>query len=262
MHSTEDLLKKYWGYTSFLPHQKEIITAVLEGNDVLAVMATGGGKSLCYQLPAVCLGGLTLVISPLISLMKDQVDDLTARGIPAAAWNSSLQYRERAAIETDLKNRNIRLLFVSPERCLQPHFLDSLAGAQVRLIAIDEAHCISEWGHDFRPEYRQLSILKKQFPDIPLIALTATAVPQVRKDIRQQLGLSAAREFIGSFNRRNLRYRVIPKKNSLVTLAGYIGKHRNDSGIVYCLSKKETEDLSDDLRRQGYNALAYHAGLS
>ena len=262
MDSIDDLLKKYWGYRYFLPHQKEIIASVLEGNDVLAVMATGGGKSLCYQLPALCLGGLTLVISPLISLMKDQVDDLTARGIPAAAYNSSLQYRERAAIESELKNNNLHLLFVSPERCLQPRFLDSLASAQIRLVAIDEAHCISEWGHDFRPEYRQLAILKKQFPTIPLIALTATAIPQVRKDIRQQLGLSGAHEYIGSFNRRNLQYRVIPKKNSRVTLAGYVGQHRNDSGIVYCLSKKETEDLAEDLRKRGYKALAYHAGLS
>ena len=221
MDSIDDLLKKYWGYSSFLPHQKEIIASVIEGNDVLAVMATGGGKSLCYQLPALWFGDLTLVISPLISLMKDQVDDLNARGIPAAAYTSAMQYRERGAIETDLKNNTLRLLFISPERCLQPHFLDSLRGSRVRLVAIDEAHCISEWGHDFRPEYRQLAVLKKQFPDTPLIALTATAIPQVRNDIRQQLGLSGSREFIGSFNRRNLQYRVIPKKNSLVTLAGY-----------------------------------------
>jgi ATP-dependent DNA helicase RecQ len=262
MDTIDELLKKYWGYRSFLPHQREIITSVLERNDVLAVMATGGGKSLCYQLPALSLGGLTLVISPLISLMKDQVDDLTARGIPAAAYNSSLQYRERAAIESGLKNNNLRLLFVSPERCLQPRFLDSLAAADVRLVAIDEAHCISEWGHDFRPEYRQLAVLKKQFPTIPLIALTATAIPQVRNDIRQQLGLAGAHEYIGSFNRQNLEYRVIPKKNSRVTLAGYVGQHRHDSGIVYCLSKKETEELAEDLRKRGYNALAYHAGLS
>ncbi len=262
MDAIDDLLKKYWGYRSFLPHQREIIDSVLEGNDVLAVMATGGGKSLCYQLPALSLGGLTLVISPLISLMKDQVDDLTARGIPAAAYNSSLQYRERAAIEAQLKDNHLRLLYVSPERCLQPHFLDSLAGAGVRLVAIDEAHCISEWGHDFRPEYRQLAVLKKQFGDIPLIALTATAIPQVRMDIRQQLGLSDAHEYTGSFNRQNLQYRVIPKKNSRVALAGYVGQHRNDSGIVYCLSKKETEELAEDLRKRGYHALAYHAGLS
>jgi ATP-dependent DNA helicase RecQ len=262
MDPIDELLKKYWGYHSFLPYQKEIITSVIDGEDVLAVMATGGGKSLCYQLPALCLNGLTLVISPLISLMKDQVDDLNARGIPAAAYHSSLQYRERLTIEAGLKNNGLRLLFVSPERCLQPHFLDSLAGADVRLVAIDEAHCISEWGHDFRPEYRQLAVLKKQFGDIPLIALTATAIPQVREDIRRQLGLSGAREYVGSFNRHNLRYRVIPKKNSRVILAGYIGQHKNEPGIVYCLSRKETEELAEDLRKRGYTALAYHAGLS
>ncbi|MFY9801207.1 MAG: DNA helicase RecQ [Methanoregula sp.] len=257
----DDMLKKYWGFGSFLPHQKEIIESVISGNDTLAIMATGGGKSLCYQLPALCLGGLTLVISPLISLMKDQVDDLNARGIPAAAWNSSLDYRKRLAIENRLKNNTLPLLLVSPEKCMQPHFLDSLKGSQVRLIAIDEAHCISEWGHDFRPEYRQLAVMKKQFPGIPLVALTATAIPQVRTDIREQLGLTNPREFIGSFNRHNLHYRVIPKKNSLVTLVNYIGQHKNDSGIVYCFSKKETEELSGELRKRGYNALAYHAGL-
>jgi ATP-dependent DNA helicase RecQ len=261
MGPTEDILKKYWGFTSFLPHQKEIIASVIEGNDTLAIMATGGGKSLCYQLPALYLGGLTLVISPLISLMKDQVDDLNARGIAAAAWNSSSDYKERLEIESGLKNNTIPLLFISPEKCMQPNFLDSLRNSRIRLIAIDEAHCISEWGHDFRPEYRQLAVLKKQFPHIPLIALTATAIPQVRTDIREQLGLLHAREFIGSFNRQNLQYRIIPKKNSKITLLNYIGQHKNDSGIVYCLSKKETEDVAEELRKRGYNALAYHAGL-
>jgi ATP-dependent DNA helicase RecQ len=261
MGSTEDILKKYWGFTTFLPHQKEIIESVIKGNDTLAIMATGGGKSLCYQLPALYLGGLTLVISPLISLMKDQVDDLNARGIPAAAWNSSSDYKERLEIESGLKNDTIPLLFISPEKCLQPNFLDSLRNSNIRLCAIDEAHCISEWGHDFRPEYRQLAILKKQFPHIPLIALTATAIPQVRKDIREQLGLVNVKEFTGSFNRQNLQYRIIPKKNSKITLLNYIGQHKNDSGIVYCLSKKETEDVAGELRKRGYNAIAYHAGL-
>jgi ATP-dependent DNA helicase RecQ len=218
MENTHDLLKKYWGYSCFLPHQQEIIGSVLEGRDTLAVMATGGGKSLCYQLPALCFGGLTLVISPLISLMKDQVDDLNARGIPAAAFNSSLDYRERSRIETELKNRSIRLLFISPEKCMQQNFLESLGTAGIRLIAIDEAHCISEWGHNFRPEYRQLSQIKKFFPDVPVIALTATAIPEVRRDIVQQLGLDDPREFTGSFNRKNLRYRVVPKKNPMVFL--------------------------------------------
>jgi len=262
MDTIDGLLKKYWGYTSFLPHQKEIIESLLEGQDTIAIMATGGGKSLCYQLPALCLDGLTIVISPLISLMKDQVDDLNARGIPAAAYNSSLEYDDRKKIETDLKNNRIRLLFISPEKCMQPVFLGFLKKSPVCLFAIDEAHCISEWGQYFRPEYRQLSALKKHFPSVPLIALTATAIPAVRKDISQQLGLSTPCEFVGSFNRKNLQYRVLPKKDAVNTLLTYVRQHRDDSGIVYCLSKKETEDLAERLRKSGFKALAYHAGLS
>jgi ATP-dependent DNA helicase RecQ len=262
MDTIDELLKKYWGYTAFLPHQKEIIESVLKGQDTIAIMATGGGKSLCYQLPALCLDGLTLVISPLISLMKDQVDDLNARGIPAAAYNSSLEYDDRKKIETDLKNHHIRLLFISPEKCMQPVFLDFLKKSPVCLFAIDEAHCISEWGHNFRPEYRQLSALKKHFPSVPLIALTATAIPAVRKDISQQLGLSEPREFVGSFNRKNLQYRVLPKKDALNTVITYVRQHKDDSGIVYCLSKKETEEVAEKLQKSGYKALAYHAGLS
>lgn len=262
MPTPEDLLKQYWGYASFLPHQKEIIGSVLKGQDTLAIMATGGGKSLCYQLPALYLGGLTVVVSPLISLMKDQVDDLIARGIPAAAYNSSMEYRVRTQIEADLKDGKIRLLFVSPERCMQTSFLDQLRAWPVRLIAVDEAHCISEWGHNFRPEYRQLAQLKKYFPAVPLVALTATAIPEVRRDICQQLGIPAAHEFIGSFNRKNLMYRVIEKKNPMVLLLTYLSRHKHESGIIYCMSKRETEEIARDLRRRGYNALAYHAGLS
>ena len=262
MDTIDELLKKYWGYTRFLPHQKEIIASLMNGQDTIAIMATGGGKSLCYQLPALCLDGLTIVISPLISLMKDQVDDLNARGIPAAAYNSSLEYIDRKKIETDLKNNHIRLLFISPEKCMQPDFLDFLKKSPVCLFAIDEAHCISEWGHNFRPEYRQLSALKKHFPSVPLIALTATAIPAVRKDISQQLGLSTPREFIGSFNRKNLRYHVLPKKDALNTVLAFVRQHRDDSGIVYCLSKKETEDVAEKLQKSGYKARAYHAGLS
>lgn len=257
-----DLLKKYWGYDTFLPLQEEIIGSVLAGNDTLAVMATGGGKSLCYQLPALCLGGLTLVISPLISLMKDQVDDLNARGIPAAAYNSALEYLERKEIEKSLQNDTLYLLFISPEKCMQQNFLSLLDTLPVRLVAIDEAHCISEWGHDFRPEYRQLAVLKKKFPAVPVIALTATAIPAVRRDIREQLGLAGAREFVGSFNRQNLRYRVVPKKNPMVMLYDFLGRHRNDAGIVFCLSKRETEEVAEGLRKRGFSALAYHAGLS
>jgi len=262
MDRTGELLKKYWGYASFLPHQKEIIGSILNGQDTIAIMATGGGKSLCYQLPALCLDGLTIVISPLISLMKDQVDDLNARGIPAAAYNSSLEYDDRKKIETDLKHHGIRLLFISPEKCMQPDFLDYLKKSPVCLFAIDEAHCISEWGHNFRPEYRQLSALKKNFPSVPLIALTATAIPAVRNDISRQLGLSAPREYIGSFNRSNLHYRILPKKDALNNLITYVRQHKDDSGIVYCLSKKETEDIAEKLQKSGCKARAYHAGLS
>ena len=262
MESTRDLLKKYWGYSCFLPHQQEIIGSVLDGRDTLAVMATGGGKSLCYQLPAVFFGGLTLVISPLISLMKDQVDDLNARGIPAAAFNSALEYRDRTRIEADIRDGNLRLLFISPEKCMQQNFLESLRSTGIRLIAIDEAHCISEWGHNFRPEYRQLAQIKKYFPAVPVIALTATAIPEVRRDIVRQLGLENPREYIGSFNRKNLRYQVMPKKNPMVFLLHYLGQHRDDAGIIYCLSKKETEDVAGELKKRGFHAAAYHAGLS
>lgn len=261
MATIHDLLRQYWGSSSFLPLQEEIIGSVLSGNDTLAILATGSGKSLCYQLPALYLGGLTLVISPLISLMKDQVDDLQARGIPAAAWNSTLDPKERSRISEGIADGSLRLLFISPEKCLQPGFLASLAPARIRLIAIDEAHCISEWGHNFRPEYRQLARIKEVFPDTPLIALTATAIPGVRRDIRQQLKIGSAREFIGSFNRKNLRYRVAPKKNPLVFLADYLGQHRGESGIVYCLSREETENVAGDLQRRGFSAAAYHAGL-
>ncbi len=262
MDAAGELLKKYWDYSSFLPHQQEIITSVLDQRDTLAIMATGGGKSLCYQLPALCFGGLTLVISPLISLMKDQVDDLNARGIPAAAYNSALEYRDRGQIETAIKNGNLRLLFISPEKCMQENFLAFLKEAPVRLIAIDEAHCISEWGHNFRPEYRELSALKKHFPTIPLIALTATATPDVRKDICQQLGFVSENTYVGSFNRINLHYRVIPKKSDqLGILVDFLKKHRQESGIIYCFSRKETEELAGELRRRGFRSYAYHAGL-
>jgi ATP-dependent DNA helicase RecQ len=256
-----ELLKKYWGYTRFLPLQEEIIASVLDGRDTLAIMATGGGKSLCYQLPALQLGGLTLVISPLISLMKDQVDDLNGRGILAAAYNSALEYKARQEIHRNLAGDNIKLLFVSPEKCVQPGFLDLVKTLPVRLIAIDEAHCISEWGHDFRPEYRQLAVLRKNFPGIPVLALTATAIPAVRKDIRDQLGLTGAAEFIGSFDRKNLRYRILTKANPKLQLLNVVSQHRGESGIVYCLSKRETEEVAEELRSRGYKASAYNAGL-
>jgi ATP-dependent DNA helicase RecQ len=256
------LLRKYWGYPAFRPHQEAIIASVTGGNDTLAILTTGSGKSLCYQLPALYLGGLTLVVSPLLALMKDQVDALNARGIPAAAWNSLLDSAGRSRIEAAMRDGRLRLLFISPERCLQPGFLEFLQEFPVRLIAIDEAHCISEWGHDFRPEYRDLARLRKCFPFAPVIALTATAVPAVRRDISEQLGLVKPYEFVGSFHRKNLEYRVLKKKNPSVQLAEICCRHRGESGIVYCLSKKETEECAADLKKRGFAAMAYHAGLS
>ena len=262
MPALYEILKSHWGHTAFLPGQEAIIRSITEGHDTLAILATGGGKSLCYQLPALYRGGLTLVISPLIALMKDQADDCNARGIPAAACTGGLLNREQEEITTRMRDGSLRLLFTSPEKCLQPAFLELLQQCDVRLIAIDEAHCISEWGHDFRPEYRRLSILKKQFADVPVIALTATAIPQVRADIRQQLGLTRAREFTGSFDRKNLSYRITKKKNPLIMLLDYAARHRDASGIVYCLSRNGTEECAAALRKKGFSAKAYHAGLS
>jgi ATP-dependent DNA helicase RecQ len=256
------LLRKYWGYPAFRPHQEGIVASVIGGNDTLAILTTGSGKSLCYQLPAVYFGGLTVVVSPLLALMKDQVDALNARGIMAAAWNSMLDAAGRSRIEAALRDGRLRLLFISPEKCLQPGFLEFLQAFPVRLVAIDEAHCISEWGHDFRPEYRDLARLRKCFPAAPVVALTATAAPEVRKDICRQLGLVNPREFIGSFDRENLQYRVIRKKNPSVQLADICCRHKGESGIVYCLSKKETGECAAELRKRGFTALAYHAGLS
>ena len=261
MEAVKTLLQKHWGHTSFRPLQQEIISSVLAGRDTLAILATGSGKSLCYQLPALRLGGLTLVVSPLIALMKDQVDDLNRRKIPAAAWTSALDARERERITHGLRDGTLRLLFVSPERCVQPAFLASLQDQRVRLIAVDEAHCISAWGHNFRPEYRQLASLRKIFPDVPLVALTATATPEVRRDIARQLNLVHPQEYVGSFDRTNLTYRVERRKNVELFLRDYLSRHRHDCGIIYCMSRQETEDLAGELKRRGFAAAAYHAGL-
>lgn len=261
MDAKYSALEKYFGYTSFLPHQEEIIDAVLAGRDVLAVMATGGGKSLCYQLPALVFGGLTVVVSPLIALMKDQVDGLRSNGITAATLNSSLGYGEQRIIERVILEGRIKILYVSPERAVQPFFLSLLAKANVRLIAIDEAHCISMWGHNFRPEYRRLRVLKERFPAVPVIALTATAIPAVQDDIVVQLALKNPAKFVGSFNRKNLTYRVVPKAHYFQKLVKYLNEHRDDAGIIYCFSQKATEDLAEKLQSKGFSALPYHAGL-
>ncbi len=257
-----ETLERYFGHKAFRPYQEEIISDVLDGHDVLAIIATGGGKSLCYQLPAVMAGGLTIVISPLISLMKDQVDDLLGRGISAATLNSSMDREEIRSIEQDLLGGKVRVLYVSPERATQEAFLKFVGDLNVRLIAVDEAHCISMWGHQFRPDYRRLSLLKTRFPAIPLIALTASAIPEVRDDIVNQLQLASPKKYLGSFNRENLQYEVREKTDEPVSqILGYIRKNRGKSGIVYCLQRKMTEEIAEKLQRSGINALPYHADL-
>lgn len=256
-------LQKYFGYNEFRHQQEAIVQHVLNKKDVLALMPTGGGKSLCYQLPAVLLEGLTIVISPLIALMKDQVDSLNVNGIPAAFYNSSQTPDEQIQLTTKLKNNQIRLLYLAPERLFgnESKLISFLKSLPVSLIAIDEAHCISHWGHDFRPEYLALAGLKNEFPGIPVIALTATADKLTKKDILEKLNLKDPGIFISSFNRANITYKVIPKKNSFNQLLSFLEKRKDDSGIIYCLSRKSTEELAADLKEEGFLAEAYHAGL-
>ena len=256
-------LQKYFGYSEFRHQQEAIIQHILNGQDVLALMPTGGGKSLCYQLPAVLMDGLTIVISPLIALMKDQVDSLNVNGIPAAFLNSSQSSNEQQHITDQLKNGKIRLLYLAPERLFRSGstLITFLKSLPVCLIAIDEAHCISHWGHDFRPEYLMLAGLKNEFPKIPVIALTATADKLTRKDILEKLNLRKPAEFVSSFNRANITYRIIPKKNSFNQLLTFLNERKEDSGIIYCLSRKSTEGLAADLKSEGFSAEAYHAGM-
>ncbi len=257
-----DLLQKYFGYTSFYPLQEDIIKEVLEHRDVFVLMPTGSGKSLCYQLPALLFSGVTIVVSPLIALMKDQVDGLLANGIPATFINSSLSYHEIDTRRQQLSNHEIKILYVAPERLLMSEFLEFVQGLKVSLFAIDESHCISEWGHDFRPEYRQLKVLKEIFPHIPVIALTATATQVVQDDIIRQLKLSRCKVFRASFNRKNLYYRIKPKQEPLRQILQYLEGQRKDSGIIFCQSRKAVENLASGLQKKGYRALPYHAGLT
>jgi len=255
-------LQTYFGYTSFYPLQEDIIHEVIKQNDVFVLMPTGAGKSLCYQLPSLLFDGLTIVISPLIALMKDQVDGLIADGIPAAFINSSLSCSEIDRRKQSLSSHEIKILYMAPERLMMPEFLQFLRGLKVSLFAIDESHCISEWGHDFRPEYRQLKILREIFPKVPVMALTATATPAVQRDIISQLRLPDCKIFTASFNRKNLCYLIKQKENSYHQILQYLKERKNDSGIIYCQSRKTVEELAERLRSDGYRALPYHAGLS
>ncbi|MEA3249651.1 MAG: RecQ family ATP-dependent DNA helicase [Patescibacteria group bacterium] len=254
-------LKEYFGYEEFRPGQEEIIRHVLDGKDALVIMPTGGGKSLCFQLPALMLDGVTLVVSPLISLMKDQVDALNSAGVPAAFINSTLRPNQIADVQSEALAGRLKIIYVAPERFAVPSFADFLSELSVSLIAVDEAHCISEWGHDFRPNYRNLQSLRQRFKDVPVLALTATATDQVRRDIAEQLGLGGGRIFITSFDRPNLSYSVWPKKKSLPKLIGLLRGYENESVIVYCSSRKTTEKVAESLRDRGIAAKAYHAGL-
>ena len=256
------ILKASFGYDSFWQPQEEIIHDVLAKRDVLAVMPTGGGKSLCYQLPALILQGVTLVVSPLIALMKDQVDALNANGIPSRFLNSSLSYKESLRVQKEVRDGAVKLLYVAPERLPIPGFRRLLQDIDLSLIAIDEAHCISEWGHEFRPDYRNLLDLRRSLPSTPVIALTATATERVREDIQGQLGLGQDRTYISSFNRSNLSYWVRPRgRNAYGEIISLLEEHRGQSTIIYCFSRKDTENVASQLNANGFSTLPYHAGL-
>lgn len=263
LENARQVLKKAFGYDSFRMNQEAVIEAVLEGKDCVVLMPTGGGKSLCYQIPAIVSEGLAVVVSPLIALMKDQVEALRANGVEAAFLNSTQSSVEQVDVFRSVRDGRTKLLYVAPERIFQSgdQFLEFLRGLKISLFAIDEAHCISSWGHDFRPEYMKLAVLKKEFPGIPLIALTATADKLVRKDIFDRLEIPKAELFISSFNRPNIFYSVEPKRRSFEQLLDFLETRKDDSGIVYCLSRNSTDSLAADLRTEGYAALSYHAGL-
>jgi ATP-dependent DNA helicase RecQ len=261
MHTSASILKDTFGYDTFRPLQREVIENILAGRDTLAVMPTGGGKSLCYQIPALLLDGLTVVVSPLISLMKDQVEQLQAAGVPALFLNSSLQPEEYQENMARVRSGTVRLLYVAPETLLTPRLFDLLSSARIDLLTIDEAHCISEWGHDFRPEYRQLVAVRQRFPQAVCLALTATATPRVRADIKASLGFARPNEFVASFNRENLFIEVRPKQDAALQTTRFLERFKDDSGIIYCFSRKQVDELAAHLERRGHSVRPYHAGL-
>ncbi len=254
-------LQEVFGYAEFRPHQEPIIKSLIEGRDLFVLMPTGGGKSLCYQIPALHRDGVAIIVSPLISLMKDQVDALVVNGVRAAFYNSSLKAEEARKILAQLHARQLDLLYVAPERLLSNDFLERLRGLEIALFAIDEAHCVSQWGHDFRPEYVQLGQLRRHFPEVPMIGLTATADPQTRQDVLHRLGLLQAECFVTGFDRPNIRYTVVEKRKPFDQLQTFLADHHGEAGIVYALSRKRVEEVADRLAASGVRARAYHAGL-
>jgi ATP-dependent DNA helicase RecQ len=263
--SLPEILEKYWGYHSFRPLQREAMEAVLSGGDSLLVLPTGGGKSLCFQAPAIASDGLAIVVSPLISLMKDQVDTLVGNGVAAACYNSSLPSEVKSEVARGVREGRYRLLYVAPERLVGDGgdgFLTMLSSRPISFIAVDEAHCISQWGHDFRPEYRQLARLRDRWPDVGLHAYTATATARVRRDIVAQLGLRNATELVGSFDRPNLVYRVLARSALKAQVLEVLERHRGQAGIIYCSSRKEVDAIAQWLQDTGWRARPYHAGMA
>lgn len=261
MNTPSSILKNTFGYDTFRPLQQEVIENILARRDTLAVMPTGGGKSLCYQIPSLLFDGLTVVVSPLISLMKDQVEQLRAFGVPSVFLNSSLSPHEYNENMDYVKRGEVKLLYLAPETLLTPRILTLLSGLKVDLLTIDEAHCISEWGHDFRPEYRQIVEVRKKFPNAVCMALTATATSRVRQDIRHTLKFATTNEFIASFNRENLFIEVVPKQDPAQQVREIIDRYKDQSGIIYCFSRKQVDELAAYLATKGYSVRPYHAGL-
>ncbi len=262
MNTPTTILKKVFGYNEFRPLQEEIIENILRKKDSLVIMPTGGGKSLCYQIPALLFEGLTIVVSPLISLMKDQVEQLREFGVDAVLLNSAISSEEYSYNISQILNGNARLLYVAPETLLKQNILEMLSSVKVECLAIDEAHCISEWGHDFRPEYRQLVDVRSMFPGSACIALTATATPRVCEDIKKSLNFDESSEFVGSFDRENLMIDVVQKENPLDQILNVLEKWRDQSGIIYCFSRRQVDELSDILGSEGFSVRPYHAGMS
>jgi len=262
IRKAKKILNEVFGYRSFLPLQEEIIKSLLERKDTLVVLPTGGGKSLCYQLPALIFEGITIVISPLISLMKDQVSQLSELDFPAVLLNSQLSPQEYRRNITKIKDNKAKLLYVAPETFLKPNIMEFLASVKIDCLAVDEAHCISKWGHDFRPEYRRLAKTRPSFSSATWIALTATATPQVQNDIKESLGFDSSSEYIGGFDRKNLLIKVIEKKDPYEQAYHFIKRFPNESGIVYCSTRKTTDELYEALRKEGLSVRPYHAGLN